>query len=88
MMTITDIFVQILRLWPGLLPFSLAILNFCFLRLWNCRARAEHYVSMDWPIYDQIELGKRIIIQKPLMKSDIIFLPLLHIKLGLFKQFV
>ena len=70
----------------------------CFLCLWNSRARTEHYVrkdwqirdqlSKDWPIRDEIEQGKYNIMHKPLVKSDRIFSPSLHIKLGLFKQFV
>ena len=40
------------------------------------------------PIRDEIEQGKQNIMHKPLVKSDITFLPPLHVKLGLFKQFV
>ena len=57
----------------------------CFLRLWNSRAKAGHYVRKDWPIGDEIEQGKHNIMHKPLKKSDRIFLQPLHIKLGLFK---
>ena len=60
----------------------------CFLCLWNSRAIAEHYVRKDWPIRDEIEQGKHNIMYKPLVKNDRIFLPPLHIKLDLFKQFV
>ena len=45
-------------------------------------------LSKDWPIPDEIEQGKHNIMHKPLLKSDRIFLPSLHVKLGLFKQFV
>ena len=60
----------------------------CFLCLWHCRARAEHYVRKHWPARDEIEQGKHNIKHKPLLQSDRIHLPPLHIKLGLFKQFV
>ena len=68
---------------------QLGYTKFCwFLCLWNSRARVEHYVRKDWPIRDEIEQGKHNIMDKPLVKSDRIFLPPLHIKLGLYKQFV
>ena len=60
----------------------------CFLCLWDSRARTEHYVRKHWAARDEIELGKHNIKQKPLLQSDKIHLPPLHIKLGLFKQFV
>ena len=60
----------------------------CFLCLWDSRARIEHYVHKHWPARDEIKQGKPNIKQKPLLQSDRIHLPLLHIKLGLFKQFV
>ena len=60
----------------------------CFLCLWDSRARTEHYVHKHWPARDEIEQGKHNFKQKPLLQSDRIHLPPLHIKLGLFKQFV
>ena len=60
----------------------------CFLCLCNSRAGTEHYVRKHWPTRDEIEQGKHNIKQKPFLQSDRIHLPPLHIKLGLFKQFV
>ena len=60
----------------------------CFLCLWDSRARAEHYVRKHWPTSDEIEQGKHNIKHKPLLQSDRVQLPPLHIKHGLFKQFV
>ena len=60
----------------------------CFLCLWDSRARTEHYVRKHWPARDEIEQGKHNFKQKPLLQSNRIHLPPLHIKLGLFKQFV
>ena len=60
----------------------------CFLHLWDSRARIKHYVRKHWPATDEIEQGKHNIKQKPLLQNDRIHLPPLHIKLGLFKQFV
>ena len=45
------------------------------------------YASIDWPARDKNEQENNIK-QKPLLQSDRIHLPPLHIKLGLFKQFV
>ena len=59
----------------------------CFLCLWNSRARAENYVHKDWLIQDEIQQEKHNM-HKPLVKSDRTFLPTLHIKLCLFKQSV
>lgn len=61
---------------------------YCFLCLWDSRARTEHYVSKPWPVRDEIEQGKYNIKHKPLLQSDKIHLPPLHIKLSLFKQFL
>lgn len=60
----------------------------CFLCLWDSRARTEHYVCKHWSVRDEIEQGKYNIKHKQLLQSDKIHLPPLHIKLGLFKQFV
>ena len=60
----------------------------CFLCLWDSRARAEHCVRKHWPTRDEIEQGKHNIKHKPLLQSDRVQLPPLHIKHGLFKQFV
>ena len=60
----------------------------CFLCLWDSRARTEHYVRKHWATRDEIEQGKHNIKQKTLLQSHKIHLPPLHIKLGLFKQFV
>ena len=69
--------------------FQLGYTKFCcFLCLWNSRARVEHYVRKNCPIWDEIAQGKNNIKHKPLVKGDIIFWPILHIKLGLFIQFV
>ena len=32
---------------------------FCFLRLWDSRARIKHYVCKHWPARDEIEQGKQ-----------------------------
>ena len=60
----------------------------CFLCLWDSRAKNEHYVRKHWPVRDETEQRKQNIEHKPLQQSHRIHLPPLHIKLGLFEQFV
>lgn len=60
----------------------------CFLCKWDSRARKEHYVQKDWPKRTSLTLGKENVKCVPLVDKDQIILPPLHIKLGLFKNFV
>ena len=60
----------------------------CFLCLWNSRARSKHYKKKHWPVRRDIEPGQHNVIALPLVPQEKIILPPLHIKLGLFKQFV
>lgn len=60
----------------------------CFLCLWDSRARSEHYSRKYWPLRDTAHPGVNNVSNLPLINRDKIILPPLHIKLGLFKQFV
>lgn len=60
----------------------------CFLCKWDSRARKEHYVRKDWPKRDNFTIGKDNVKNDPLVVKERIILPPLHIKLGLFKNFV
>lgn len=60
----------------------------CFLCKWDSRARKEHYVRKDWPKRNSFTAGKENVKYNPLVEMDRIILPPLHIKLGLFKNFV
>ena len=60
----------------------------CFLCLWDSRATVEHYVKQQWPARTEYEPGKMSVKQTPLVNPEAIFLPPLHIKLGLMKNFV
>ena len=60
----------------------------CFLCLWDLRARSEHYKKKHWPVRRDIEPGQHNVTTLPLVPQVKIILPPLHIKLGLFKQFV
>lgn len=60
----------------------------CFLCLWDSRARGEHYIRKDWPERKSKIPGLNNQAYAPLVDSNKILLPPLHIKLGLIKQFV
>ena len=60
----------------------------CFLCYWDSRATDQHWVKKDWPEREDLAVGDKNIINKPLVNLDRIILSPLHIKLGLMKQFV
>lgn len=60
----------------------------CFLCLWDSRADNLHYIKRQWPIRTELIPGKENVLHQPLVSTDRILLPPLHIKLGLAKQFV
>ena len=60
----------------------------CFLCLWDSRAKEHHWLKKDWPVRENMLIGKSNVINKPLVSRERIILPPLHIKLGLMKQFV
>ena len=59
----------------------------CFLCEWDSRARQSHYVQKLWP-KRQLKEGEKNVIHENLVDPTKIFLPPLHIKLGLMKNFV
>ena len=60
----------------------------CFLYEWNSRARDEHYVRKVWPAGRNLTPGVKNVEKKSLVSTDKVLLPLLHLKLGIVKQFV
>lgn len=60
----------------------------CFLCKWDSRARNQHYIRQDWPERTNFTIGVANVKYKPLVDQEQIILPPLHIKLGLFKNFV
>lgn len=60
----------------------------CFLCEWDSRDKTSHYMKKKWPMRASNEPGKKNVSNEPLVLSDAIILPPLHIKLGLFKNFV
>ena len=60
----------------------------CFLCMWDSRAKSEHWTKKEWPLRKEMIAGEKNTIHQPLVTTEKIILPLLHIKLGLMKQFV
>ena len=60
----------------------------CFLCLWDCRQKGYHWIERNWSLRENMVVGKRNVIQEPLIRRNRIILPVLHIKLGLMKQFI
>ena len=60
----------------------------CFLCMWDSRAKSEHWTRKEWPLRKEMIAGEKNIIHQPLVTTEKIILPPLHIKLGLMKQFV
>ena len=60
----------------------------CFICLWDSCAKHEHFIRNEWPARGNVSLGVHNIQYEPLVQSDKVIIPPLHIKLGLFKNFV
>jgi hypothetical protein len=60
----------------------------CYLCEWDSRAREKHWQVKNWPKRTAFISGIKNIIHQPLVDSQKIIMPPLHIKLGLMKQFV
>ena len=60
----------------------------CFLCLWDSRATKDHFTRREWPPRESFQLGQSNVKHLPLVNPKNVYLPPLHIKLGLMKQFV
>ncbi|GBN31814.1 hypothetical protein AVEN_222245-1 [Araneus ventricosus] len=60
----------------------------CFLCQWDSRDRKKHYIKKVWPKRQFLIPGVKNEENEPLVASEKILLPPLHIKLGLTKNFV
>lgn len=60
----------------------------CFLCLWDSRDTKNHYEKKKWPERKHYSPGQQNVQHEPLVSSEKIILPPLHIKLGMIKQFV
>ena len=59
----------------------------CFLCEWDSRDKKNHYVNKLWPKRTSLTPGEKNVFS-PLVLPEKIYLPPLHIKLGLLKNFV
>jgi len=63
--------------------------HMCFLCLWNSRQDSSQYAAKIWhPRQSPQQMGRHNDQHQPLVSSANVFLRLLHIKLGLMKNFV
>jgi len=60
----------------------------CFLYLWDSRARAQHWITQNCPVREELVPGEKNVQAHPLLERSKIILPPLHIKLGIMQQFV
>ena len=60
----------------------------CFLCEWDSRDKKNHYVNKLWPKRTSLTSGEKNVVNPSLILSEKIYLPPLHIKLGLVKNFV
>jgi len=72
-----------------LLGMQLGYTNYCcFLCEWDSRDKKNHYVNKLWPKRTSLTPGDKYVVNPPPVLPEIIYLPPLHIKLGLMKNFV
>ena len=60
----------------------------CFLCEWDSQDKKNHYVNKLWPKRTSLMPGEKNVIIPPLVLPEKIYLPPLHVKLGLMKNFV
>lgn len=59
----------------------------CYLCEWDSR-RNDQYKCKNWPSRTSFQIGQKNVVNIPLVNTDKIILPPLHLKLGYMKQFV
>jgi len=60
----------------------------CLLCEWDSRDKKNHYIKWEWSKHESLTPEQKNVVHPSLVNSDIIILPSLHKKLGLFKNFV
>ena len=60
----------------------------CFLCQWDSQDKKNHYVIKMWPKWASLTPGEKNVVSPPLVLPEKIYLPPLHIKLGLMKNYV
>jgi len=87
MTNLSGSYVVISRLWH-LFGMQLGYTKYCcFLCAWDSWDKKNHYVNKLWPKRASLTPGEKNVIP-PLVLPEKIYLPPLHIKLGLMKNFV
>ena len=78
-----------LKIVALLLGMQLGYIKYCcFLCEWHSRDKKNHYVNKLWPKRTSLTPGEKNVVTPPLVFPEKIYLPPLHIKLGLMKNFV
>ena len=68
---------------------QLRYINYCyFLCEWDSQDKKNHCVNKLWPKRTSLTPGEKNVVNPPLVLPEKIYLPPLHIKLGLMKNFV
>jgi len=68
---------------------QLGYTKYCyFLWEWDSQDKKNHYVNKLWPKRTSLTPGEKNVVTPPLVLLEKIYLPPLHIKLGLMKNFV
>ena len=62
--------------------------HMCFLCLWNSRDDSNHYKIKQWPSREEHTVGRYNVQHEALIDPLKVYLPPLHIKLGLMKNLV
>jgi len=72
-----------------LLGMKLSYTKYCyFLCEWDSQDKKNHYVNKLWPKRTSLTPGEENVVSPPLILLEKTYLPPLHIKLGLLKNFV
>jgi len=89
MANLSGSYVVISRLWHCYLECNSGTQNTApFLCEQDSRDKKNHYVNKPWPKRTSLKPGEKNVVNPPLILSEKIYLPPLHIKLGLMKNFV
>lgn len=68
--------------------YKVVIRNICASYLWNTRYKGNQYQKKDWQNRNDSVIGRANVIHESLVPREKVMLPPLHIKLGVFKNFV
>ena len=60
----------------------------CFLCLWDSKVKTKHWEQEQWPERKEFTPGEKNILNQALVDPSKVFVPPLHIKLSLMKQYV